>query len=291
MNFKTTIEPPRHQDTKNGVGRKETKSFFPHFDKGGIKGGFGLRALALLGIFSLTGCSYLNEKPQPRLVMFVGVDISGSFITTPKFEDSLDFLAHYLYAHLNGLGDAEVPCALFVGSIGGAKAGQPKAFFPIETFQNKSVDQIKDKLAEIFPKSHQDLWTDYNAFFEQVSETIKDRKMILKPVSIVMLTDGGVDIRSPNGRHDYRGVDLLPLEKLSRNITVRLLYPSPEIAQKWENAIPRRRVKVWTQAAVVMATWKDPGIYLPDQPMEKQDKFLNWMKNNIDFGVRMKRVD
>lgn len=247
--------------------------------------------LATAGMFLLSGCSYLNEKPQPRLVLFVGVDISGSFIKTPKFDDSLDFLAHYLYAHLNGLGDLEVPGALFVGSLGGAKAGQPKAFYPIETFQNKSVTEIEGKLKEIFPKNKIDPWTDYNAFLEQVSETVKDRKMVLKPVEVVMLTDGEVDVRTKNGRHDYRGIDLYPLEKLSRNITVRLLYPDPEVAKKWENIIPRRRVKVWTQPAEVMATWKDPGIYLPDQPMEKQDKFLHWVKDNVDFGVRMKRVD
>src|SRR4029077_20023969 len=93
--------------------------------------------LVVVGVWSMSGCSYFNEKPQPRLVMFVGVDISGSFVKTPKFDDSLDFLDHYLYPHLNGLNDLEVPSSLFVGSLGGAKAGQPKAFFPIETFQNK----------------------------------------------------------------------------------------------------------------------------------------------------------
>jgi hypothetical protein len=252
---------------------------------------YRFRWLALASVFFLSGCSYFNEKPRPRLVMFVGVDISGSFIKSQKFDDSLDFLAHYLYAHLNGLNDLEVPSALFVGSLGGAQKGQPKAFFPIETFQNKTVEQIDDKLKEIFPKEKVDAWTDYNAYFEQVAETVKDRKMVLKPISIVMLSDGELDIPSKNGRHDYRGIDLFPLEKLSRNITIRLLYPSPEIARKWESIIPRRRVKIWTQPAEVMATWKDPGLYLPDQPVEKQDKFLNWIKNNIDFGVRMKRVD
>jgi hypothetical protein len=254
-------------------------------------GAWGFRALVFAGVLSLTGCSYFNEKPQPRLVMFVGVDISGSFIKGNYFDDSIDFLSNYLYAHLNGMDGLEVPSALFVGSIGGAKSGQPKAFFPIETFQNKSVAEIAAKLRELFPKDKLDPWTDYNAFFEQVAETVKDRKMVLKPVSMVLLTDGEVDIRTKNGRHDYRGIDLLPLEKLSRNITIRLLYPSPEIAQKWESVIPRRRVKVWSQDAVVMATWKDPKIYLPDQPIEKQDKFFSWLENNVDFNVRMKRVD
>lgn len=247
--------------------------------------------LAVLGIFCLSGCSYLNEKPQPRLVMFVGLDVSGSFVKGKYFDDSVDFLANYLYAHLNGLDDLEVPSAVFVGSLGGAKKGQPKAFYPIETFQNKSPAEIAAKLREIFPKNKLDAYTDFNAFLDQVEEVVKDRKMILKPISIVMVSDGMIDVPGKNGRHDYRSIDLYPMEKLSRNITLRLLYTSPEVGKKWEDQIPRRRVKIWTQDAEVMVTWKDPKIYLPDQPMDKQDKFLNWIKNNVDFSVRMKRVD
>jgi hypothetical protein len=40
-----------------------------------------------------------------------------------------------------------------------------------------------------------------------------------------------------------------------------------------------------------METWKDPKIFTPDGAMEKQEKFIRWVKNNVDFGVRMKRVD
>lgn len=223
--------------------------------------------------------------------MFVGMDVSGSFLQGKYYDDSIDFLSNYLYAHLNGLGGLEVPNSVFVGSIGGAKAGQPKAFFPIETFQDKSVAEIASKLREIFPKNKIDPWTDYNAFFEQVTEVVKDRKMVLKPISIVMLSDGGVDIPGKNGRHDYHGINLYPLEMLSRNITIRLLYTSPEVGKKWESLIPRRRVKVWTQDAVVMSTWKDPKIFLPNTPVEKQDKFFNWLKDNVDFNPRMERVE
>jgi hypothetical protein len=239
----------------------------------------------------LVGCSFLNEKPQPRLVMFVGVDISGSFIKSPQFDDGLDFLAHYLYAHLNGFGGLDVPNALFVGSIGGAQKGQPKAFYPIETFQNKSVDEIEAKLKEFFPKDKVDRYTDYNAFLTQVADMVKDRKMVLKPLSVVMISDGELDVPGKHGRHDYRSIDLFPLEKLSRNVALRLLYTSPEVGKKWEDLIPRRRVKVWTQDAEVSATWKDPKIFIPNLPMEQQTKFLSWVKDNVDFGVRMKRVD
>jgi hypothetical protein len=250
-------------------------------------------ALAGAGLLLLSGCSFfnLNEAPQPRMVMFVGVDVSGSFLKGKYFDDSMDFLSHYLYAHLNGLGGLEVPKALFVGSLGGARPGEPKAFYPIETFQGKSIAEIDGKLKEIFPKNKLDPYTDYNAFLDQVSDMVKDRKMVLKPISVVMVSDGELDVPGKNGRHDYRSIDFYPMEKLSRNITVRLLYTSPTVGKKWEDQIPRRRVKVWTQDAEVVTTWKDPKIFRPDAPIDKQDKFFAWLKDNVDFSVRMKRVD
>ena len=66
--------------------------------------------------------------------MFIGVDISGSYVNGNYFDDSIDFLAHYIHAHLNGYGGLEVPNVLFVSSIGGAKTNEPKTFFPIQTF-------------------------------------------------------------------------------------------------------------------------------------------------------------
>ncbi|HTC21113.1 MAG TPA: hypothetical protein VK859_09715, partial [bacterium] len=181
----------------------------------------GIGSLAILCLLFLNGCSFfdLNEKAQPRLVMFVGVDVSGSFLNGKYFDDSMNFLANYLYAHLNGLGGLEVPNALFVGSLGGARPGQPKAFYPIETFQNKSVTEISAKLKEIFPKEKPDPYTDYNAFLDQISDMVKDRKMVLKPISVVMVSDGELDVPGKNGRHDYRSIDFYPMEKLSRNIT------------------------------------------------------------------------
>jgi hypothetical protein len=263
------------------------------YEKKGIKGIFSISVLALCGLLFLNGCTFFNldEKPQPRLVMFVGVDVSGSFLKGKYFGDSMDFLANYLYAHLNGLGGLEVPNALFVGSLGGARPGQPKAFYPIETFQNKSVTEISAKLKEIFPQDKPDPYTDYNAFLDQISDMVKDRKMVLKPISVVMVSDGELDVPGKGGRHDYRSIDFYPMEKLSRNITVRLLYTNPTVGKMWEDQIPRRRVKVWTQDAEVVTTWKDPKIYRPDAPIDQQQKFFAWLKDNVDFSVRMKRVD
>ncbi len=240
-----------------------------------------------------TETSWFDFTPQPRLVMFVGVDVSGSFLKGKDFNDSIHFLARYLYSHLNGLEGMEKPAALFVGSIGGDQKGQPKVFYPIETFQNRSPEEIEAKLLEIFPQTKVDAYTDYNAFFDKVTEMVKDRKMVLRPLSVVMVSDGMLDAPGTNGRHDYnyRDIHLSAMEKLSRNVTLRLLYTNPTVGKKWETLIPRKRVRIWTQEAPVMETWKDPKIFLPQEGMDKQDRFLKWVKNNVDFGVRMKRVD
>src|SRR5258706_12971569 len=92
-----------------------------------------------------------SNLPAPvpgRLVLFVGVDISGSFMDGRYFDDSLEFLARYIHAHLNGLGGLEIPCALFVGSIGGVKQGEPKTLYPIQMFQDRPGEQIQAPLPQ-----------------------------------------------------------------------------------------------------------------------------------------------
>jgi hypothetical protein len=259
--------------------------------RGGSKRTFFLAALTGI-LFLSAGCAKPSEKPKPRLVMFVGVDISGSFLKAPHFDDSMEFLSHYLYAHLNGLGKAEVPSALFVGTLGGVKKGEPKSFLPIQVFEGKTPAEIKAKVLELVPKK-EDPYSDFNSFINAASDTVRNRKMVLKPVSLVMISDGFVDMPGKGKKHvlDFRAVDLSQLEKLSRNITVRLLYADTEAGKKWENEIRRRRVKVWTQDVVAMSAWREPQVLIPDVPLEKQEKFLKWLKDNVDFGVRMKRVD
>ena len=49
----------------------------------------------LIFVLTLFSCEELKlgeKKPKPRLSLFVGVDISGSFIKSNYFDDSLDFL-------------------------------------------------------------------------------------------------------------------------------------------------------------------------------------------------------
>ncbi len=247
----------------------------------------------ILPLLLISSCGWLDldeGEPSPRLSMFIGVDISGSFVNSGYFEDSIKFLAHYIYAHLNGLDDMQVPNVLFVSSIGGAEENEPKTFYPIHTFENKSVDQIQTQLEEIFPKSDLNPFTDYNAFFDQIAQTVRNNNLVLRPISIVMVSDGIPDI-SQGSETDYRSIDFSSLERLSRSLTIRLLYTNAVVGKNWQTNIPRRRVKVWTQDAKVMETWNDPNIYFPDKPLEEQQQWFEWVNDNVDFGVRAIRVD
>ncbi|MCI0330981.1 MAG: hypothetical protein L0196_08575 [candidate division Zixibacteria bacterium] len=249
-----------------------------------------LAGLLLLALSS--GCGENDAAVKPRLVMFVGMDISGSFMKTREenFDDGMEFLSHYLYAHLNGLGGLDKPSVLFVSSIGGAKPEEPKTFFPIQTFDGKSVDEIHDKLVEIFPKEKPNDFTDFNAFFEQIALTVRNKNLVLRPISIVLVSDGIPDAKL-KGKTDFRSLELKPLERLARNITVRVLYTDAVVGRSWQTKVRRSRVKIWTQDALVMTTWKDPKILQPEKTLEEQTKFFGWVQDNVDFGVRARRVD
>jgi len=232
------------------------------------------------------------SPPVPgRLVMFIGVDISGSFMNGRYFDDSIEFLARYIYAHVNGIGGMEVPHSLFVGSIGGVRKDEAKTLFPIQTFQNRSVEQIEAELRVLFPKRKENPFTDFNAFFSQVADMVETRKLILKPLSIVLLTDGEPDLGGASRSAKFRSITLKPLENLSRNITLRILYTDAVTARNWRDDVPRKRVKVWTQDAIVMAEWKDPKTLLPDTAFPNQQRFFSWVRDNVDFQPRLRRVD
>lgn len=243
----------------------------------------------LILVLCINGCSFTTGNPKPRLAMFVGVDISGSFMNGEYFDDSIDFLSHYIYCHLNRLGGLEVPNALFVSSIGGARANEPKTFFPIQTFENKSVEEIAVALRKMFPKENPNPFTDYNAFLEQVALTVKNKNLALRPISVVMISDGIPDVMR-EGKTNYRSIVVKPLEKLSRSVTIRLLYTDAAVGRNWQTLIPRSRVKIWTQDASVLVSWKDPKILDPNAPLAEQERFFEWVKDNIDFSVRSKRI-
>ncbi len=245
----------------------------------------------LLGVAALNGCDAANgiESETPRQSLFIGVDISGSFMNSGHFNDSLEFLAYYIYGHLNGAGGMERPNALFVSSIGGATAGEPKTFYPIQTFENKSVEEIHATLIDMFPKEHPNPFTDYNAFFEQVAYTVHSKNLVLRPITIVMVSDGVPDV-TQDGKTDYDSIVLSPLERLARSVTVRLLYTNAVVGKNWQTQVSRKRVKVWTQDADVMRSWSDPKIMLADVPFDEQPHFFDWVDDNVDFGVRSHRV-
>ncbi len=253
-----------------------------------------LTCSVLFAVFlCLTSClpdAFLSE-PVPRLVMFVGVDISGSFLKSKYFDDSLNFLAHYLYAHLQGLGGLEQPDELFVGSIGGSTVGEAKTLFPIQTFEYGTLPEIHQKLKEIFPKNKVNPFTDFNAFFHHIGETVSNRKLILRPLAIVLISDGIPDVPEAERSEAYRQIDIEPLENLSRNIVIQLLYTDAETGDQWTSLVPRKRVKILTQDAPVMKEWRDPNILLPGKSLEEQDRFFDWVKHQVDFPVRLKRVD
>lgn len=246
----------------------------------------------LLGVAVMSGCDVADgmESETPRQSLFIGVDISGSFMNSGHFNDSLEFLAYYIYGHLNGVGGMEPPNALFVSSIGGATAGEPKTFFPIQTFENKSVEEIHATLVEMFPKDNPNPFTDYNAFFEQVAFTVRAKNLVLRPITIVMVSDGVPDVARGN-RTEYDAITVAPLERLARSVTVRLLYTNAVVGKSWQTEVSRKRVKVWTQDADVMRAWRDPKIMVADVPFEEQPHFFEWVSDNVDFGVRSRRVD
>ena len=258
-------------------------------------------ALILAGTTGLSGLSnnvskwFESMRPKPptqqekeaqgRLVMFIGVDISGSFKDGRYFDDSIHFLARYIYAHLKGYEGLEVPHSLFVGTIGGDSKED------VKTFEDRPIEQIEQQLYTIFPRKRVNPYTDFNSFFQQVADLVDARKLILKPLSIVLLTDGVPDLGGNTRDEKFRNLNLKPLEGLSRNITVRVLYTDAVTAKNWRDEVPRKRVKVWTQDAVVMKDWDDPRTMVPGKSFAEQSRFFSWLKDNVDFAPRLKPVE
>ena len=218
--------------------------------------------------------SQQQKEEAGRLVIFLGVDISGSFKDGRYFDDSIHFMARYIYAHLKGYDGVELPHSLYVGTIGGETKEDVKTLYPIQTFEDRSIEQIEAQLYTIFPRNRVNKYTYFNSFCQQVADMVDQKKLILKPLSIVLMTDGVPDVGGN-----------------TRNITVRVLYTDAVTAKNWRDEVPRKRVKVWTQDAVVMTEWKDPRTMIPGKPFPEQKKFFSWVKDNVDFSPRLKPVE
>jgi hypothetical protein len=237
-------------------------------------------------IGSVLGCTPPENAPPPRSTLVVGLDVSGSFRKSGHFDDAIEFAALYIYAHMKGYHDLRRPTDVFVGTMGGQRTGEAKTFHPIQDLSGKSPAQIAASLKAWFPET--DPITDYNAFFERTAVHVQRQNLTLAPLIIVMFSDGVPDIPGARGDERYRRVNLTPLEYLSRSVTVRLLYASPKVAQQWEKQVPRKRVRLWTQDADVMAGWRR-HVVASARP-EQQDSLWSWMKNVVDFRVRRGKV-
>jgi hypothetical protein len=246
-----------------------------------------LAALALA--LGLVACAPPEDAGPPRSTLVVGLDVSGSFRRTPQFNQSIEFAAVYIYGHMNGVDGLKQNTAIFVGSLGGERPGEAKTFHPIQDLTGKTPPQIAADLRAWFPET--DPITDFNAFFQRVAVHVRRNNLVLAPLNIVMFSDGEPDFPgagrlSADAR--YARINMEPLEYLSRNVTVRLLYADPPIAQLWERRVPRKRVRLWTQDSDVMRGWRRH--VLAGVPMERQDSLWSWVNNIVDVRVRRERV-
>ncbi len=245
------------------------------------------RSLLVAALFTAACVPPAERQGKPaNWTMVVGIDVSGSFRDARLYDDAVEFISYYIYAHLNGLGGLRVPTALFVSSVGGVRAGEPKSFHPINDFEGRSVEQIAADLRTWFPQT--DPYTDFNAFFERVAGLVKERGLVLAPLNVVVLSDGVPDV--PPGTHlaanqnPYTRINLSPLEFLSRSVTVRLLYASPTVGDNWKRQIKHKRVRMWAQEAQVMAGWHKQ--FKPGVPLAQQDDLWKWVQDNVDFRAR-----
>lgn len=233
-------------------------------------------------ILICSGCTPAQQRLS-KISLFIGIDVSGSFYNSPYYDNAIEFTAHYIYAHLHGLGELKKPKALFVGSIGGETVDEPKAFHPIHDFIDKSVSEIEKDLRRWFPQSN--LFTDFNIFFEKVATITKRENLVLAPIEIIMISDGIPDInrKITNEKERYKQVILKPMEYLARSVTIRLLYSSSKVGDNWRKIIDRKRVKIFTGDNEVMVGWKNQMD--PEAPIEKQEKLFIWIKDNVDLRV------
>jgi hypothetical protein len=242
------------------------------------------RLAAVACVVGLAACAPANTGP-PRSTLVVGLDISGSFRRNPVFDESFEFAALYIHAHVNGIGGLRPNTAVFIGELGGERPGQAKVFHPIQDLTGKSPGQIEADLRRWFPET--DPITDFNAFFTRAALHVRRNNLVLAPLNVVLISDGEPDFPG-SGRltpeQRYAKIDLSPLEFLSRDVTVRLLYADPPVAQLWEKRVPRKRVRLWTQDAEVMKGWRRHRI--GGVALERQDSLWSWVQHIVDPRVR-----
>jgi hypothetical protein len=218
-----------------------------------------------------------------RPALFIGLDTSGSFHRA-AFEDAQTFIAYYIYGHLHGLGGLVKPREMFVAGVGGNEAEDAKSFHPVHDFAGKDIQGIEAELRKWFPP--RDQLTDFNTFFRQVARVAAERGLQLSPITVLIVTDGVPDIQGikPGSPLAYGRIDLSPLEYLSRNVTVRLVYSNPAVGEKWRKLVPRQRVRLWTVDWEIMKGWRQQVKSGADP--SGQVMLWKWVRENVDFRVR-----
>jgi len=247
------------------------------------------RVTTLALALSVVACSPSERAGPPRSTLVIGLDVSGSFRRNPNFNGAIEFAAVYIYGHLHGVDGLQANTAIFIGELGGERPGQAKVFHPIQDLTGKSPQQIAADLRAWFPQ--EDPITDFNAFFQRAAVHVRRNNLILAPLNIVMFSDGEPDYPGAGrlaAEQRYARVDLSPLEFLSRNVTVRLLYADPPIAQLWEKKVARKRVRLWTQDSEVMKGWRRHMV--DGVSIERQDSLWSWVDHVVDVRVRRERV-
>jgi hypothetical protein len=247
------------------------------------------RAVVGLLALGLLACKPQANSPPPRNTLVVGLDISGSFRKSGYFDEAMRYASLYIYAHVNALGDLKQTTDVFVGSLGGEHVGQPKSFHPIQDLSGRTPEEIERDLRAWFPE--EDPITDFNAFFQRTAVHIKRQNLVLAPLNIVLFSDGVPDFPGAGRMAPpqlYAKIDVSPIEYLSRNVTVRLLYAQPQVAQNWEKLVPRNRVKIWTQDQNVMTGWHRHEVQ--GVAMERQDSLWSWTEQIVDFRVRRGKI-
>jgi hypothetical protein len=249
-----------------------------------------LLSCAFLIASAVYGCTIEPGKRKPMMTLFVGLDASGSFTNSGYYEDAVKFAANYIYGHLHELGGLSKPRELFVSSVGGKVLDDPKTFHPIHDFEGKNVSEIEEDLKNWFPPN--DKVTDFNAFFEKTAQLAKERNLVLTPITLVIISDGIPDIPvgtvKAGSKMLYEKIKLDPLEYLARNVTVRLLYTSPKVAENWRKFVPRNRVRLWTVEAEVMTGWQKQ--VQADVELPQQDRLWKWVHDTVDFRVRSRKI-
>jgi len=195
------------------------------------------RVAALVLALGVIACSPSEKATTPRSTLVIGLDISGSFRRNPSFNGAIEFAALYIYGHLNGVGGLQPNTAIFVGELGGERPGQAKVFHPIQISRAKRPRRLRRTCARGSPRRPD----------HRLQRVLPARRLAREaqqpgPIAAQRRALLGRRADFPGaGRISlddrYKRVDMSALEFLSRNVTVRLLYADPPIAQLWERRV------------------------------------------------------